>query len=116
MNIKKNFVLYIILFLVISLAAFFVINKQRIGKVFKIGITQIVEHESLDKARQGFIDELKNLGYCEDKNVKFDIQIAGGDLSNCESIAQKFVSDGCDLILAISTPSIEDTMPSSTDI
>ena len=107
MNIKKNFVLYIILFLVISLAAFFVINKQRIGKVFKIGITQIVEHESLDKARQGFIDELKNLGYCEGKNVKFDIQNAGGDLSNCESIAQKFVSDGCDLILAISTPSAQ---------
>lgn len=107
MNIKKNFVLYIILFLVISLAAFFVINKQRIGKVFKIGITQIVEHESLDKARQGFIDELKNLGYCEDKNVKFDIQIAGGDLSNCESIAQKFVSDNCDLILAISTPAAQ---------
>lgn len=116
MNIKKNFVLYIILFLVISLAAFFVINKQRIGKVFKIGITQIVEHESLDKARQGFIDELKNLGYCEDKNVKFDIQIAGGDLSNCESIAQKFVSDNCDLILAISTPAAQAAANATKDI
>ena len=116
MNIKKNFILYTILFLVISLAAFFVINKQIRGKVFKIGITQIVEHESLDKARQGFIDELKNLGYCEDKNVKFDIQIAGGDLSNCESIAQKFVSDGCDLILAISTPSAQAAANATKDI
>lgn len=67
----------------------------------KVGIMQIVEHESLDSARQGFIDELKNLGY---ENIEFDLQIAGGDLSNCESIAQKFVNDKKDLILAISTP------------
>ena len=80
-------------------------NKQ--NKFFNIGITQIVEHEALDKARQGFIDELKNLGYEEGKNVKFDFQNAGGDFSNCESIAQKFVSQNCDLILAISTPSAQ---------
>lgn len=67
----------------------------------KIGIMQIVEHESLDSARQGFIDELKNLGY---ENVEFDLQIAGGDLSNCASIAEKFVNDRKDIILAISTP------------
>ena len=108
MNIKKKYILYIILFLLILLIIFFVIKyKKNNEKVFRIGITQIVEHESLDKARQGFIDELENSGYHENKNIKFDIQIAGGDLSNCESIAQKFVSDNCDLILAISTPSAQ---------
>ena len=80
-------------------------NKQ--SKFFNIGITQIVEHEALDKARQGFIDELKNLSYEEGKNVKFDFQNAGGDFSNCESIASKFVNQNCDLILAISTPSAQ---------
>ncbi len=80
-------------------------NKQ--NKFFNIGITQIVEHEALDKARQGFIDELKNLGYEEGKNVKFDFQNAGGDFSNCESIASKFVNQNCNLILAISTPSAQ---------
>lgn len=82
-------------------------NKQNKNKIFNIGITQIVEHEALDNARQGFIDELKNLGYEEGKNVKFDFQNAGGDFSNCESIANKFVSQNCDLILAISTPSAQ---------
>ena len=80
-------------------------NKQ--NKFFNIGITQIVEHEALDQARKGFIDELKNLGYEEGKNVKFDFQNAVGDFSNCESIANKFVSQNCDLILAISTPSAQ---------
>ncbi|MBQ2671631.1 MAG: ABC transporter substrate-binding protein [Clostridia bacterium] len=80
-------------------------NKQ--NKFFNIGITQIIEHEALNNARQGFIDELKNLGYEEGKNVKFDFQNAVGDFSNCESIANKFVSQNCDLILAISTPSAQ---------
>lgn len=82
-------------------------NNQNKNKIFNIGITQIVEHEALDQARKGFIDELKNLGYEEGKNVKFDFQNAGGDFSNCESIANKFVGQNCDLILAISTPSAQ---------
>jgi putative ABC transport system substrate-binding protein len=43
---------------------------------------QIVEHESLDSIRQGFVDALKDLGYEWGKNVEFEFQIAGGDLSN----------------------------------
>ena len=78
----------------------FIFGCEKDGNI-KIGIMQIVEHESLDDARKGFIDELGKLGY---ENTDFDLQIAGGDLSNCESIAQKFVSDKKDLILAISTP------------
>lgn len=82
-------------------------NNQDQNKILKIGITQIVEHESLNNARQGFIDELKNLGYEDGKNIKFDFHNAGGDLSNCESIARKFANDRPDLILAISTPSAQ---------
>lgn len=82
-------------------------NNQDKNKILKIGITQIVEHESLNNARQGFIDELKNLGYEDSKNIKFDFHNAGGDLSNCESIARKFANDRPDLILAISTPSAQ---------
>ncbi|MDR1628322.1 MAG: ABC transporter substrate-binding protein [Oscillospiraceae bacterium] len=82
----------------------------------KIGIMQIVEHESLDSAHRGFIDELKNLGYEGGKNVEFDFQIAGGDLSNCQQIAEKFVSDGKNLILAISTPCAQAAANATKDI
>lgn len=82
----------------------------------KIGIMQIVEHESLDSARQGFIDELKNLGYEEGKNIKLDIQVAGGELSNCISIAQKFVNNRKDLVLAISTPCVQTMANETRDI
>lgn len=91
-------------------------NNQNKNKILKIGITQIVEHESLNNARQGFIDELKNLGYEDGKNIKFDFHNAGGDLSNCESIARKFANDRPDLILAISTPSAQATANVIKDI
>lgn len=85
----------------IQLLLLFLFTGCKKDPSINIGIMQIVEHESLDRAKQGFIDELKNLGY---ENIEFDSQVAEGELANCESIAQKFVSDQKDLILAISTP------------
>lgn len=69
----------------------------------KVGITQIVEHPSLDAARQGFIDRMAELGYAEGADVTYDIQSAQGDLATAQTIARKFQSDGVDLILAIAT-------------
>lgn len=69
----------------------------------KVGITQIVEHPSLDKARQGFIERMAELGYVEGADVTYDIQSAQGDLATAQTIARKFQSDGVDLILAIAT-------------
>jgi putative tryptophan/tyrosine transport system substrate-binding protein len=85
-------------------------------KVLKIGITQIVEHPALDSARKGFIDALKSKGYEEGKNIKLDIQNAQGDTQNAQSIANKFVSDKVDLILAVATPTAQAAYNSTKDI
>ncbi|GAB7388942.1 ABC transporter substrate-binding protein [Bacillaceae bacterium] len=76
-------------------------------KAVKIGITQYVEHPSLDEARKGFLDALKENGYVEGENLQVDVQIAQGDPGNNLTIAQKLVADGNDLILAVSTPSAQ---------
>lgn len=76
-------------------------------KKVRIGISQIVEHPSLDDSRNGFIAALKDAGYEEGKNLELDYQNAQGDMSNNMSIAQKFVNDQADLILAIATPSAQ---------
>lgn len=73
----------------------------------KVGITQIVEHPSLDAARQGFIDRMAELGYAEGADVTYDIQSAQGDFATAQTIARKFQSDGVDLILAIATPTAQ---------
>lgn len=73
----------------------------------KIGISQLVEHPSLDAAREGFVAALEDAGYVEGVNLELDVQNAQGDLSNNAMIAQKFAMEGEDLVFAISTPSAQ---------
>lgn len=66
-------------------------------ETYSIGICQLVQHDALDAATQGFKDALtEKLG---DK-VSFDEQNASGDSANCATIVNQFVSNDVDLILA----------------
>jgi len=76
-------------------------NETSTEKTYKVGVTQIVEHPSLDAAFNGFKKALKDEGL----TVEYDVQIAQGDQSNNQTIANNFVGDNVDLIFANSTPS-----------
>ena len=65
--------------------------------VKKIGIIQLVEHDSLDLAREGFIDGLAEAGYVDGQNIKIDYKNAQGDIPNCTTIAGQFANDNKDL-------------------
>lgn len=88
-------------------------NSQKADKV-KIGVIQIVEHPALDSARKGFLDALADKGYVDGQNIVVDYQNAQGDQGNLQTIANKFVQDKDNLILAIATPSAV-TMANATD-
>lgn len=81
-----------------------------------IGITQLVEHPSLDKARDGFIKALEDNGYKDGENIKIDYQNAQNDMPTTQMIANKFVSDKKDLIYTISTPSAQAAYNATKDI
>ena len=71
--------------------------------VFNVGIVQLMEHVALDQATQGFQDALtEKLG----ENVTFDVQLAGGEATNCTPIVTKFINEGVDLIMANATPAV----------
>ena len=73
--------------------------------VYKIGIVQLVQHEALDRATQGFMDGLsKELGT---KHLEFNVQNAQGDSATCATIVNSFVADKVDLILANATPALQ---------
>ncbi|MDQ0232226.1 ABC transporter substrate-binding protein [Metabacillus malikii] len=82
------------------------------GKKYTVGITQIVEHPSLDSATDGFKAALKDSGL----NVEFDEQNAQNDPNNSLTIANNFVGDGVDLIFANSTPSAQSALNATADI
>ena len=88
-------------------------TKKAEGKVYNVGIVQLVEHQALDDSRKGFIEGMKKKGFEEGKNVKYDVQNAQADQSNLQTIAQRFVNNKVDLICAIATPSAQ-TMANAT--
>lgn len=72
-------------------------------QTFRIGVLQLVQHAALDKANEGFFAALDEAG------IKYDVdqQNASGEQSNCQTIAEKLVNDGNDLILTIATPAAQ---------
>ncbi len=81
---------------------------------YKIGICQLVQHEALDAATQGFQDALvEELG--EDA-VEFDVQNASGEQNVCTTIVNGFVSDNVDLIMANATAPLQAAAAATTEI
>ena len=70
---------------------------------YVVGICQLVQHDALDAATQGFKDALTEL--LGDK-VSFSEQNASGDSATCSTICNQFVSDEVDLIMANATPAV----------
>ncbi|MCI8945821.1 MAG: ABC transporter substrate-binding protein [Lachnospiraceae bacterium] len=73
------------------------------GETYKIGVIQLTEHAALDAANEGFVAALDAAGI----NYTIDQQNAQNDQSACQTIAEKLVNDGNDLILAIATPAAQ---------
>ncbi|WP_297208332.1 ABC transporter substrate-binding protein [uncultured Brachyspira sp.] len=104
---KKNIFILLFIFIMVFSCSKTENNQSSDNELIKIGIIQLVEHPALDQAYQGFVDGLKEAGYEEGKNVSFDYQNAQGEQANCITIAQKFLNDKSDLILAIATPAAQ---------
>ncbi len=72
-----------------------------------VAITQIVEHPALDAVRNGVKDVLKENGWNEGENLKWNYQSAQGNTATAAQIAKKFAGDQPDAIVAIATPSAQ---------
>ena len=75
--------------------------------VKSVAVTAIVEHPALDSVRDGVLDALKEAGYSEGKNLKWQYQSAQGNTGTAAQIARKFIGDQPDAIVAIATPSAQ---------
>ncbi len=83
------------------------------GDTYNVGICQLVQHDALDAATQGFQDALtEKLG---DK-VSFDLQNASGDSPTCATIVNQFVSNNVDLILANATAPLQAAAAATNEI
>ncbi len=104
MSIKKILAVIVSAVLVLSIAACGSNEETTTEQSYTIGVCQLVQHEALDAATEGFMDALEEkLG----ENVEFDVQNAQGDSATCSTIVNAFVSAEVDLIMANATPALQ---------
>lgn len=89
-------------------------EESSAGSKYKIGIVQLVEHDALDAATEGFMQAVKD-GLGEDA-VEFDVQNGQNDANTCSTIANQFVSNGVDLIMANATPALQASCAATAEI
>ncbi|MCQ2240265.1 ABC transporter substrate-binding protein [Treponema sp.] len=102
----KKIAKFTLLLAAIAIAGTAAFAKKK-QKVVKIGAIQLVEHPALDASYKGFVDGLKEAGYEDGKNLKIIYENAQGEQSNCVTIADKLISQRCDMIFAIATPAAQ---------
>ena len=83
------------------------------SETYYVGICQLVQHDALDAATQGFMDALTaELGDA----VTFSNQNASGDTAVCSTIVNQFIAEEADLILANATPALQAAAAATTEI
>jgi putative ABC transport system substrate-binding protein len=114
---KMKKLLSIMLVLALCLGCMFAVtgcSEKKAAAQYKIGIIQLVEHVALDAATEGFkqaiIDELGA------DAVEFDVQNGQGDPATCSTIANQFVSNKVNLIMANATPALQAAAAATADI
>ena len=81
---------------------------------YTVGICQLLTHDALDAATQGFKDALvEALGA---DAVEFKDKDAGGEYANCATIVDGFVAENVDLILANATAPLQAAASATADI
>ena len=88
-------------------------TKDDSKESYKVGICQLVQHDALDAATQGFKDALNE---ALPGQVTFDEQNASGDTPTCATIINTFVSDKVDLILANATAPLQAAASATSEI
>ena len=82
---------------------------------YTVGICQLMVHDSLDQATQGFIDALTEAMEAAGKTVEFDTQVAG-EANLCTTVINTFTAKKVDLIMANATPALLAAANATTEI
>ena len=112
---KKILAIICAVLLLVSMTACGAATEEKAeGGKYTIGICQLIKHDALDAATNGFKQAvIDGLG---EANVEFKEQNASGDSNTCSTIVNTFVSDNVDLIMANATPALQAAATATADI
>ena len=85
-------------------------------EVYTIGILQMNDAATLTETRRGFVDSLAEEGLVDGREIRILIENAGGQVPEIWRIAESFMAQKVDMIVPISTPSLQAALHFTTDI
>ncbi|WP_309396361.1 ABC transporter substrate-binding protein [Cerasicoccus maritimus] len=81
----------------------------------RIAILQHASQEVLDDGREGMLAGLRKRGWIEGENLEVKVFNAQGDMPTAHTMASAMASGNYDLLLSISTPSLQAVANANTD-
>jgi len=76
-------------------------------RLYTLGIFQVTDAPTLNEARKGFIQALTDAGLRDGIDIRLIQRNARGDITEAQQIAQQFVEERTDLIVALSTQCLQ---------
>jgi putative ABC transport system substrate-binding protein len=104
-----------VVFLLVILFFFLSCQKESIS-VYTIGIFQVNDAPTMNVTRDSFVQALNDHGLQDSENVRFIMRNAMGDIPEVQRLAQEFVTERVDMIVALSTPCFQAAMHATRDI
>lgn len=77
------------------------------GELPVVGMMTLVSHPALDAEQKGVLDTLEAEGFIDGETVIIKNANAEGDIASLTTIAQKYVDEDVDVIVATTTPALQ---------
>jgi len=105
---------FLILFL--SCSFLLLVCQKKEKNLYTIGIFQVDDAPTLNEVRKGFIRALDDNNLKDGKTVNLKIKNGGGDIPEVQRIAQEFVAEKVDMIVAFSTQCLQAALNETHEI
>lgn len=107
--VKKNYILFIILGLLVAIVAnkLYFRSQEKSSLRKRVLISQVIEHPALNQTVRGIIDALKEGGYEKDKNLEIRVESAQANGALAAQIAEKFMAQEPDVVVGVGTLSAQ---------
>lgn len=90
--------------------------EKKQESLYTIGIFQVNDAPHLNEVRKGFIRALEDNGLRDGENVRLKIRNGKGNIPQVQRIAQEFVDENVDMIVALSTPCLQAALIATHEI
>jgi len=82
-------------------------NRKPLTKKWNINIVEFMDISDVEETRQGVLEGLKLAGLRENKDYEIKIQNAQGDMPTVSLMIDNALSQGADMIITLSTPTLQ---------